>query len=303
MVDTDDARAGLPTVDRIRLGNELRRLREERKLTIDQVSRDLNSRLGSGFSPTKISRLETAKRPPNPRDVRDLCLYYEVPQALTDELMELAKASRTLNRWQGLTEAYAEYMALETIAKGVREYESALVPGLLQTAEYSRAVAEGNAFDQTSGSDEEGEDLETKTSVRIKRQRRLHERPPLALHAIIDENVLRRTVGNPAVMGRQLRHMLDMTRKRNVTLQIVPVSVGAYPGIESAGFSILDFAKGVHTQDYVCFLEGIIGVVWAEREAERARIVRVFEYLERLALAPPQSRDLLTSIVQELEGH
>lgn len=302
MVDTDEARAALPTVDRIRLGNELRRLREERRLTIDQVSRELNTRLGSGFSPTKISRLETAKRPANPRDVRDLCLYYGASQELTEQMMELARSSRSLNRWQGLTEAYAEYMALETIAQRVREYESALVPGLLQTAEYSRAVAEGNAFDQTAGAEEEGEDLETKTTMRMRRQARLHARPPLVLHAIVDENVLRRLVGGPELMARQLRHILAMTRQRNITLQVVPLSVGAYPGIESAGFTILDFAKGAHTQDFVCFLEGIVGAVWAERETERVRIVRVFEYMQRLALSTSPSRELIESIARELEG-
>jgi transcriptional regulator with XRE-family HTH domain len=289
-----------PALGRIQLGIELRRLREATGRTIDQVSRDLSAQLGPGFSPTKLSRLETGKRPANQRDVRDLCLYYQATPEELDHLVELAKASRMQNRWQGLTEAYAEYMALESIAQGVRAYESMLVPGLLQTAEYSQAVAVGNAFEQTAVSEGEGADLEVKTSVRMARRQRLRDRPPLRFHAIVDENVLRRGIGGPEVMAGQLRHMLDVSRLRNVIIQVVPISLGAYPGIESAGFSILDFAPGVHTQDYVCFLEGILGAVWAEREAERLRIVRVFQYVQQLALSPAQSRELLDSVVREL---
>jgi transcriptional regulator with XRE-family HTH domain len=288
-----------PTLGRIQLGAELRRLREAAGKTIDQVSRDLSAELGPGFSPTKLSRLETGKRPANQRDVRDLCVYYGASAAELDQLVELAKSSRQQNRWQGLTEAYAEYMALESIAAGVRAYESMLVPGLLQIPEYSQAVAIGDAFEHTA-TEGEGEDMDIKINVRVARQQRLRDRPPLRLHAIVDENVLRRGIGGPEVMSRQLRHLHEVSRLRNVTLQVVPIARGAYPGIESAGFSILDFAPGVHAQDYVCFLEGIVGAVWAEREPERQRIIRVFEYMERLALPPAASRELLDSVLQEL---
>src|ERR1051326_2854994 len=127
-------RPTLPSPDRIQLGTELRRLREAAGKTIDQVSRELTAELGSGFSPTKLSRLETGKRPASQRDVRDLCLHYGAPKDELARLVEMAKASRSQNRWQGLTEAFAEYMVLEQIAGGVRTFESMLVPGLLQIA-------------------------------------------------------------------------------------------------------------------------------------------------------------------------
>jgi transcriptional regulator with XRE-family HTH domain len=299
MANVPDSAA--PTLSRIQLGTELRQLREAAGKTIEQVSEDLSRQLGPGFSSTKLSRLETGKRPANPRDVRDLCLYYRAAPAETDRLMELARVSRMQNRWQGLTEAYSEYMALESIASGVRAYESTLVPGLLQTSDYSSAVAVGNAFEETATEDE-GADMDIKIDVRLTRQRRLSERPRLRLHAILDENVLRREIGGPVVMAAQLRHIERVCHFRNVTLQVVPISQGAYPGIESAGFSILDFTPGTHTQDYVCFLEGIVGAVWAERETERQRIVRVFEYMERLALTSAESLELLDEIAQELEA-
>ena len=291
----------LPTPDRIQLGRELRRLREATGKTIDQVSRELSAQLGPGFSPTKLSRLETGKRPASQRDVRDLCIYYNASEDDLNNLVEMAKASRIENRWLGLTEAYAEYVALEGIASGVRTFESTLVPGLLQTAEYSRAIAEGDAFEHTAV-EGEGEDIEIKIGVRLARQQRLHGESAVKFHAIIDENVIRRGIGGADVMAAQLRHMEEISRLPNVVLQLVPISRGAYPGLESAGFAILDFAPGTHAQDYVCFLEATIGAVWAEREAERLRILRIFTYMERLALPPPDTRHVLESVIRELTG-
>lgn len=289
----------LPTPDRIQLGAELRRLREAAGRTIDQVSRDLLAQLGPGFSPTKLSRLETGKRPASQRDVRDLCIYYEASADELSRLVEMAKASRIQNRWQGLTEAYAEYMALEQIATGVRTFESMLVPGLLQTADYSRAIAAGNVFEHTAV-EGEGDDMDIKISVRMARQERLHATPPLKLHAIIDENVVRRGIGGAEVMAAQLRHIEEVSRLPNVVVQVVPIARGAYPGFDSAGLSILDFEPGTHTTDYVCCLEGVIGFIWAEREAERLRIRRVFEYMESLALSRSDTRELLASAIREL---
>jgi len=294
-------RPTLPSPDRIQLGAELRRLREATGKTIEQVSRELTAELGAGFSPTKLSRLETGKRPASQRDVRDLCLYYEAPKDELAHLVEMAKASRVQNRWQGLTDAFAEYMALEQVASGVRTFESMLVPGLLQIADYSRALAEGNAFEQTSV-EREGEDMEIKIGMRLSRQRRLHGDPPLKFHAIIDENVVRRGIGGGEVMAAQLRHVIETSRLPNATVQVVPISQGAYPGLECTGLSILDFEPGTQTRDSVCCLEGITGFIWAEREAERLRIVRVFEYMERIALSPPDTRAFLESVIRGLTG-
>ena len=231
--------------------------------------------------------------------MRDLCLYYEASEDELSHLVEMAKTSRLQRRWQGLTEAFAEYMALEQIAAGVRTFESMLVPGLLQTADYGRAMAVGNAWDWTAV-EGEGADMEIKINVRLARQQRLYAAPPMSLHAIIDENVIRRGIGGAEVMAAQLRHIEEVSRLPNVVIQIVPISRGAYPGLESAGFSILDFAPGTYTQAYSCCVEGIFGMVWAEREAERLRVTRVFEYMNGLALTPSGTRDFLKSIIQEL---
>jgi transcriptional regulator with XRE-family HTH domain len=291
----------LPSPDRIQLGSELRRLREATGKTIEEVSRDLSAQLGPGFSPTKLSRLETGKRPANQRDVRDLCVYYNASPDELNRLVEMAKASRIQNRWQGLTEAFADYISLEQIAIGVRTFEAALVPGLLQTAEYSRAMVVGNAWNWTAV-EGEGEDIDIKINARLARQLRLFADPPMKLHAIIDENVIKREVGGAEVMAAQLRHINDVSRLPNVVIQVVPISRGAYPGLGTEGMSILDFAPGTYVLDYACFLEGNLGAVWADREAERLRITRVFEYIEGLALNPSETRNVIESVIDELTG-
>ena len=289
--------AATPTLQRLALGAELRHIRETQGKTIEQVSRDLSERLGSGFSTAKISRLETAKRGATLRDVRDLCDYYEVDTAERDRLVAMAKASRG-NRMQGITEALAEYVALESIAATVYAYESMLVPGLLQTADYSREIAAGMAGLAAGDVPEDAALLSEQLEVRATRQQRLESPGGLRLYAILDENVVRRRVGTAQIMAAQLRHISAVSERPNVTIRIVPVNAGAYPGFESAGFSVLEFPEE-ERRSSVCFLEGAVGALWAEREADRQRIIRTFQYMQEIALDPDETRALLARLAEE----
>jgi transcriptional regulator with XRE-family HTH domain len=281
------------------LGAELRQIRESRGMTIEQVSQELSERLGPGFSTAKISRLETAKRGITLRDVRDLCDYYEVDEAERDRLVAMAKASRG-NRLLGVNEALAEYVALESIAVSEYAYESMFVPGLLQTPDYVRAVRAGMA-DLASGTLPDSEaQFQEKLAVRTKRQLRLQPPDPLRLYTVVDENVIRRHVGPPHVMAAQLRHIAEVSRYPNVTVRVVPVAAGAHPGFESSGFSILEFAEEAR-RSQACFVEGAIGALWAEREADRQRMVRVFHHLESLALDADASRAMIEAAAAGLE--
>lgn len=284
------------------LGRELRRLRESRGETIEQVSAALSALYGNGFSMTKISRLETGKRPVSQRDVRDLCDYYDVPAQDRAHMMELAKISRTENRWQGMAEAVAEHYALESVARTKRIYEPMLVPGLLQTAEYTRSLAPGNDLDLDLAEppNDDGPDHDAAVSLRSARQRRLTDANPLRLHVIIDENVVRRMFGGREVMLRQLQHLVDMSILPNITLQIIPYSQGAYTGMESAGFAVLEFEPGTQDRDYACFVEGAIGAVWAERESDRQHLLGALDRMGQIALSPEESRELLKAVVREL---
>jgi len=191
------------------LGEELRHIRETRGKTIEQVSQELSERLGSGFSTAKISRLETAKRGITLRDVRDLCDYYGLGAADRERLIAMAKASRG-NRLQGINEALSEYVALESIANAIYAYESMLVPGLQQTRDYTRALAEGIAGLVAGGAPPDQATLEEQLDVRAARQERLRGPDAVRFVAIMDENVVRRRVGTPQVMAAQLRRIAEV---------------------------------------------------------------------------------------------
>lgn len=288
-----------PALQRRALGRELRRIRELRGKTIETVARDLNKAFSTGFSAAKISRLETGKRGANPRDVRDLCDYYAVDAVERDRLVDLAKSSREDNQLQGVPESYVDFMVLEAQARVVRTYEPTFIPGLLQIVDYDRARFDGYA---PSGLDPDSsnESSRKRIELRMERQRRLTAaEDPLIYTAVVDEAVLRRNVGSPAVMAAQLAHLVDMSRRPNITLRVVPFSRGVYPGCESAGFTLLELDPDETTMDNVCFLEGFGGSVWAEKLADRQRIALAFEYLERIALSADQSRDFILEVARD----
>ena len=285
-----------PALRRRTLGRELRHIREAKGKTIDTVAKDLNRTYSTGFSAAKISRLETGKRGASPRDVRDLCEYYEVESAERDRLVELAKAAREDNQLQGVPESYVDYMILEAQALVVRTYEPTLIPGLLQTVEYDRAKFDGYAL---SGLDPDSstESSRKRIELRIERRRRLTAAEnPLIYKAVIDEAVLRRCVGSTEVMAAQLAHLEQMARRPNITLRVVPFSRGLYPGCESAGFSLFKLDADETTADNVYFLEGLGGSVWAEKEADRRRIAVTFEHLETIAMSEEESLDFIGRI-------
>ena len=286
-----------PTLRRWDLGRALRQIRESQGKTIEQVSADLSELYATGFSAAKISRLETAKRGANPRDVRDLCEYYGVAPEERDRLMALAREVRSENVLQGVSEAYAEFVPLEATAQVVRTFEPMFVPGLLQTTEYYRAVIDDHS---ASGLDPDSSDDQYKALIRVRqeRQRRLDGPSPPFLHAIIDENVLQRHVGSDAVMAAQLEHLAEMSSRPNITLRVVLASRGLYPGCDSAGFSMLEFGEGGPVREYVCHFDGLIGSVWAERGADKVRVARAFEYMETIACSAQDSRELIRAAMR-----
>lgn len=216
-------------------------------------------------------------------------------------MIGMAKATQLENRWQGMAEAYAEHIALELVSRAKRIYEPMLIPGLLQTSAYTRSLAPGNDLD-LSDDGAGGPDLDSAAALRKERQRRLTSSNPLRLHALMDENVVRRQIGGPDVMAEQLRHMVTMSLLPNIVLQIIPLSRGAYSGMESAGFSVLEFDAEADGRDFACFYEGAIGAVWAEGETDRERTLQQLDTMEKLALSPENSRELMESIVRELHG-
>jgi transcriptional regulator with XRE-family HTH domain len=268
-----------PTVRRRELGALLRKLRTEKGLTVEQAADQLM------FSMSKLSRMETGHGAPSRRDIRDLCALYEVTdEAERKRMMNLAVEGRQAGWWQSYDlNQFADYVGLEADAVSVKNYQSILIPGLLQTPDYARAVNEA-VIPQP-----DPERLEEQTEVRLRRQDRLTRDPPLRFGAILDEAALHRVIGGPAVMEAQLRHLIELSKLPNVTLQVIPFSAGGHPAMDST-FNVLEFADAVPG---VVYVEGLVGWVYMKRSRDVERYAGVFERLCHIALPPRESVELI----------
>ncbi|NJP99889.1 helix-turn-helix domain-containing protein [Streptomyces zingiberis] len=276
-----------PTVRRRRLGQELRRLREAKGLTAEWVAERLL------VSQSKISRLENGRRSINQRDVRDLCEVYGVEdERVVESLMQMAKESRQQGWWNAFGDIpYSVYIGLETAAASVRNYESLLVPGLLQTQEYAEAVVEGMEPEAST------EDKARRVGVRIKRQDRINDlASPLRFWAVVDESALRRVVGDRRVMREQLEQLIEVSRRPHVTVQVLPFTAGAHPGMVGT-FSLLEFAN--EGDSSVVYLEGVTSDLYLEKHHEVQRYSMMYEHLRALADPPEQSRRLMMNLAKD----
>ncbi|MDT0347031.1 helix-turn-helix domain-containing protein [Streptomyces litchfieldiae] len=278
-----------PTVRRRRLGQELRRLREDRGMTAEEVAERLL------VSQSKISRLENGRRSISPRDVRDLCGVYEVDDSkLVEALMQMARESRQQGWWHAFAElspTYSVYIGLETDASSLRVYEPQVVPGLLQTPAYAAAVISGAL-------PEVGEDeVNARVQVRLRRQQRVwEERQPLRLWAVVDEAALRRAVGGPRTMREQMHRLAECSRLPNVTLQVMPFSAGAHPGVNGQ-YTILEFPEA--TDSTVIYLEGGTSDLYLEKPHDVQYYSVMYEHLRAQALSPEQTRRFISQLAAE----
>jgi transcriptional regulator with XRE-family HTH domain len=274
-------------VRRRRLGAELRRLRETKGMTAEEVAGRLM------VSQSKISRLENGRRSISPRDVRDLCDLYGVQDdRMRESLMAMAKESRQRGWWHAFGDIpYSVYIGLEAEASGVRNYESSFIPGLLQTREYAQAVVTGIQPD----TDEEA--VRRRVDVRMERQRRV--RGPEALEnfwAVLDEAALKRVVGSREVMAAQLARLADLCAEPHVNLQVIPFEAGAHPGMTGA-FSILEFPESADTA--VVYLEGVTSDLYLEKEADVRRYTGLYDHLMAAALGVTETRSLIAEYARE----
>jgi transcriptional regulator with XRE-family HTH domain len=271
-----------PTLRRRELGARLRELRLARGLTVEQVSELLLC------SPSKVSRMETGHRGATLRDVRDLCQIYGLTDTSQVEyLMGLVREAKQQAWWQSYDLDYATYVGLEQAATTLSYYQSAIVPGLLQTVGYARAMHEGSMPAEFTP-----ERADKLIEVRMRRQQVLTRDPPLQLRVVLDEAVLHRVVGGPGVMADQLRHFNAIAKRRNVTLQVIPFSTGAHPAMENM-FNIIEFGDVAPS---VVYVEGLMGWLFLERENDVRRYVQVFKYLCEVALDPKDTIELISEV-------
>jgi transcriptional regulator with XRE-family HTH domain len=252
-------------------------------MTVEQVAERLLC------SPSKVSRMETGQRGATLRDVRDLCeLYGVTDKAQVDHLMDLVREGKQHAWWQSYElDYFATYVGLEQAASSLYYYQSTIIPGLLQTADYMKAMYEASMPAEFTS-----ERISEHIDVRLRRQQVLTRDPALRLQAVFDEAVLHRAVGGSAVMEAQLRHLVELGHTKNVTLQVIPYSVGAHPAMDNT-FTVLEFEDVAPT---VVYVEGLMGWLYLEREAEIDRYRRVFEYSQNIALSPKETIEFISKI-------
>lgn len=271
-----------PTLRRRELGALLRALRNRQGLTVEQVAERLLC------STSKVSRMETGQRGATLRDVRDLCEIYGVTDKdRIDHLMDLAREGKQQGWWQSYDLDYATYVGLEEAAASLSYYQSSLVPGILQTPDYARAVHEAGYQEYAPGR------IDKHVDVRMRRQRLLTQEPPLEVSVVLDEAVLHRRVGGPAVMAGQLAHLVEVAKLKSVTIQVIPFAAGAHPAMDSM-FDILEFRESALPS--VVYVEGLMGWLYIERPQDISRYVKVFQLLRTAALAPKESIRLIAEV-------
>jgi len=278
---------GSPTVLRILLGTQLRRLRTEKGISREDAGYAIRA------SHAKISRLELGQVSFKQRDVADLLTLYGVTDpAEREPLLALAKQANAPGWWHQygdlLPSWFEVYIGLEGAASSIRTYENQFVPGLLQTPEYARAVI--SLAHEKSPEDE----LDRRVALRMTRQKRLE--TGLTLWAVIDEAVVRRMLGGRAVMRKQIAHLLDVTAERNVTVQVMPFERG---GHAAAGgpFSILRFPE--RELPDVVYMEQLTSALYLDKPADSDHYMEVMDRLSVQAEEPRATRRFLERLLSD----
>jgi hypothetical protein len=242
-----------------------------------------------------MSRIETGQVSVHHGDVADLLDIYDVTDAaLRAELIDMARQSRLKGWWHRHRDTFKRgfdsYIGLEAEASGLRTYQGQVIPGLLQTENYARATINATAMDEASA-----KDIDDKIEVRMSRQGLLTRTRPIRIHAILDEAVLRRTVGGPEVMTEQCRNLLSKHELENVTLQVLPFASGAHAALDGV-FNILEFPDAKDPD--VVYLEQATSGLILEDPGELKRYAEIFDSLTRQALKPDESASFISSLIQ-----
>ena len=289
MTESKALGGGGPTVQRLLVGSKLRRLRTDMGLSREEAAEAIRA------SEWKIHRLENGQVGFKERDLVDLLRLYGVTDPdETEELLAMAREANTPGWWQRygdvLPQWFRTYVDLESAASLIRTYEGQLVPGLLQTDDYIRAVVHDASL-------EPSEDVGRRVRLRMARQTVLTRDRPPRLWAVVDEAALRRPVGGREVMRSQLERLIAATKLPNVTLQILPFAGGAHPAMVGA-FSILRFADPALPD--VVYLEHLTNAVYLDRRHEVERYMDAMELLCVDSEPPARTVELLTRILDEL---
>lgn len=279
-----------PTVRRRRLGTELRRLREAHSIKLEEVAEQL------GVAASTLSRIETGKAPTRSAYLAALLELYGVDDpGQRQVLTEMAREGHRKGWWAAyedvLPTGFGIYVGLEAEAASLRAFESLVIHGLLQTEDYARAVM--STVRRKLSADE----IERLVALRMQRQDALLRADPLDLWLILDEAVIRRTMGGPELTHNQLVHLADASLWPNVTLQVLPFAGGPHPSL-SGPFCIIEFPERYDPD--VVYTEGISGHTYLERDRDVRQCAEAFDLLRAAALSPADSTELITTVASQV---
>jgi transcriptional regulator with XRE-family HTH domain len=291
-VHPDSGSSGSPTVLRIMLGGQLRRLRESQGISRETAGYKIRA------SESKISRMELGRVSFKERDIGDLLtLYGVVDEEERKALLTLAREANSPGWWHRygdiLPSWFQPYLGLETSAALIRTYEVKFVPGLLQTEDYARAVI---LLGYRNASPAE---IEHRVRLRMERQQHILGNPGCApqIWAVMDEAALRRPVGRPEVMRAQLESLIDATTRANISVQIIPFSSGGY---EAAGgpFTIMRF-RDRELPDMV-YIEHLTSALYLDKPEDTNDYVLMMDQLCVQAEPPTRTIEVLAKALDDL---
>jgi DNA-binding XRE family transcriptional regulator len=288
----DGGRAGEaqgPTVPRMLVGIQLHRFREAAGVTPDQAAYEIRA------SRSKISRMENGLVRFKERDVTDLLTLYGITDEQTrSTLVALTRQANTPGWWSKYGDIMADwfeaYLGLETAASVIRTFELQFVHGLFQTEDYARAVT---MLGHTSAPADE---IERRVSLRLNRQDLLNGPDPPQVWTVIDEGALRRPVGGSAVMRAQLDHLVEVSRLRHVTIQVVPFSRGGHAAA-GGSFTVLRF--GEPEVPDVVYIEQLTSALYLDKHEDVDHYMEVMNHLSTEALTPTDSARFVAGIIRD----
>ena len=276
-----------PTVRERRLARTLRQLRDSAGLTIEEVAEKLE------LSASTISRMETAQVGVRARDLRDLLDMYEVSDGERDQLLQIARERRQQVWWQEYADLPNIAVAgLEADASTIFQYSTQLVPGLLQTEPYARAVLEAIRLDAKGG------EIDRRLELRLHRQALLTSEHPPEYWVVLDEAVVRRQVGGPAVMAAQLGRLAEVAKLPNLTLQVLPFTAGEHAGMDGE-FTVLHYRESADPD--VVYIENTGNDLYLEGSEATRRYNKIFDHLRAAAQNPGESIRTLGDIQSQLD--
>lgn len=258
-----------PTVVRRQLGRRLRQLRDVTGMSVDQVVAERHL----GISRAKLFKLEAGKHAVKPQDIAVLCARYGVSAKVTSTLQALALATQDASWWHvygedAVPEWFSLFMDLEPVATMIRQYEAEYVPGLLQTRDYAWAIY------RAARPDAENAEIERRVTIRMERQKIFNRARPPQLHAVLNEAVLLRTIGDSEVMAAQLAALHTAAQRPEIAIDVLALRAGAHAAMNGS-FAVLDFPNP-REDPSMAYVETAISAAYLQKPAEIARYDTIF---------------------------